>query len=367
MHTRLLKVLLVIPDLQEGGAERLIEVTAPYYIKHNMELIICVFNKKRRIGRDIEELYGVNVISLNEKVTLSNISILFKLIRVIKKARPDVIHCHMYPANFYGRIANIFSTKRKKIVITEHNKYINKKWYHIKTDELFSIVTDKVICVSECVMKFTMQQEKLINRSKFLVLYNAVQEVESIKYNISYREKYKLSKYYVVVMVSRLVSQKRHIDLLEAAKYINKKIKVVIAGDGPLMDKLKSHAKKHSINNCIFLGHVPDIPVLLSESDAFAFPSEREGHPLSLVEAMRSGLPIVASDIDCNTEILTDGINSKIYHLYNIHELAEQINWVFSNKMMAKKLGLKAKEASKTFSCYNHVSELRCVYDSLLK
>ena len=145
-------------------------------------------------------------------------------------------------------------------------------------------------------------------KSKTRVLYNAI-DISFFEKNTCVREHIKKETDFNLLCSCRIVSQKRHKDLLYAfseSKYLQK-AKLTILGDGPLLDEIKELSKSLNVyDRCIFTGHVDDVAIYLDKADIFVYPSEREGNPLALIEALARGLPVILSDIDCHKELFPE-------------------------------------------------------------
>ena len=116
---------------------------------------------------------------------------------------------------------------------------------------------------------------------------------------------------FVVMSIGQISVRKNQKCIIEAMAHIeNKKIKYVIVGFGELELELKKLVRKLGLDDrIIFAGYRKDAKALLHCADVFAFPSLQEGLPASLMEAMAVGLPIVASNIRGNNDLIEDGVN----------------------------------------------------------
>lgn len=118
-----------------------------------------------------------------------------------------------------------------------------------------------------------------------------------------------------------------------------------IAGEGDERDALEALIKALDLAPCVRLtGWTDDVAGFLATGDLFAFPSHQEGFPLTLLEAMAVGLPVVASEIDGPVEILTDGVNGRLVPDDDPDRLAEALGELVSDHDTALRLGAAARE-----------------------
>ena len=171
----------------------------------------------------------------------------------------------------------------------------------------------------------------------------------------------------VVFTPARLHKQKGHMFLLDAAVMIPETV-FVLAGDGPERSTLETEAKKRGIGDrVLFLGQVADVTKLLASSDIFVLPSLYEGLPLSVLEAMAAGKPVVATDIGGTKEAVVNGVTGLLVPAGNSSELAVAIQKMISDTTMASRMGVAGKARAKArFSSGAMVSGVTRVYQELL-
>ena len=119
----------------------------------------------------------------------------------------------------------------------------------------------------------------------------------------------------------------------------------MIVGTGNLEQKLRYYVKENSLEKTvIFAGFRKDIVNAFNSMDVFCLPSESEGLPLVVIEAMSSELPVICSDIDSHRRIILDKKEGLIFPVNNIKRLSELIKKVYDNRHMVHKLGINARE-----------------------
>jgi len=174
----------------------------------------------------------------------------------------------------------------------------------------------------------------------------------------------------VIGTVTRLSPQKAPLDFIKAASYINQKIPdcyFVIVGDGPLRPEVERLATKANITSRLVLtGLRRDVPELMSIFDIFALSSLWEGLPRVLPQAMATGLPIVATAIDGNTEAVVDGENGFLTPPANPKALAKSIIKLLNNPQLAQQMGQAGKKRATEFGAQKMVDDIAALYTELL-
>jgi len=153
----------------------------------------------------------------------------------------------------------------------------------------------------------------------------------------------------LLMSVGELNENKNHSVVIQAlAKLNDKSVHYAIAGNGPLKASLEVLAESLGVGEQLhLLGYRRDVPELLKASDVFAFPSQREGLPVSVMEAMAAGLPIIASDNRGTRDILMDNVNALICRCDDVDGFVAAINRL-STEMALKEKMVKVNQSACT-------------------
>ena len=167
---------------------------------------------------------------------------------------------------------------------------------------------------------------------------------------------------------ARLHSQKGHIFLLEAAVHVPDAL-FVFAGDGEERSRLEDRARQlHIADRVRFLGSRQDVPALLACCDVFVLPSLYEGLPLSVLEAMAAGRPVVATSISGTDEAVVDGVTGLLVPPSDAGALAAALNRVLSDRDLAARLANAGRTAvNEKFSSEIMVRNTAQLYEELLQ
>jgi glycosyltransferase involved in cell wall biosynthesis len=220
--------------------------------------------------------------------------------------RPDVVHIHAVGPWVFVPLAKLLGLK---VVVTHHGQdYLREKWHGparavLRLGERLGMnFADERIVISRSILE--MAQRKY-HRSAILIP-NGVANLTPVE-SSSLLEKYGLTRGKYVIQVSRLVPEKRQLDLItafHAARLPGWKLLLVGGAQGSQRYADLVRERCASDSNIINTGFLtgPEIQELLSHAGIFALPSSHEGLPISLLEAMRLGTPILASNIPANLE-----------------------------------------------------------------
>ena len=146
-------------------------------------------------------------------------------------------------------------------------------------------------------------------------------------------------------------------------KLKNPHLHYILCGVGEKQIELQEQADKAGLhNNVHFLGYRNDVKELYGASDCFVMPSFREGLSRSMMEAMASGLPCVASKIRGNTDLMVDGEGGYLCDTNDVSSYAEKLNILANDLSMRQKMGENNLIAIKKFSVETVIEEIRNVY-----
>src|SRR5699024_343309 len=299
----------------------------------------------------------------------------FELKQIIKQYKFDYIHCNTPIAGVLTRLSAMKSRKNNtKVIYTAHGfhffdgaPYLNWILYY-PIEKILSSVTDAIITIN----KEDYKRAKNKFYSKIFYIPGVGLDVE--KYNYKGINKIKKRKElvinpdeFIITSVGEINKNKNHqlvIKALSELKIMN--IQYLICGEGPLKKNLGSLSKELDIENSVkFLGYRDDIEEILEISDIFVFPSYREGLSLSVMEAMCSGLPILASKIRGNSDLVDENLGGYLFEPNDVDKLIYGINELYTDQNKRKQFGKYNKIKSKKFDVNKILKQIEKVYKNL--
>jgi glycosyltransferase involved in cell wall biosynthesis len=240
--------------------------------------------------------------------------------------------------------------------------------YHLFLQKESIKKSDCVICVSEDNKRYLPIGEKtVIPMGINTTLFQVAQNSTDIREELGIPE-----DAFTLGYVGALSAGKGLHMLLESFYYILQEMPqastyLLIVGDGPEKKSLEDLAGKLGVRQYLRLtGFRADVARLLSVMDVFVFPSESEGSPIAILEAMAAGKAIIASDIPSIREIANHGEEAILVNRHNVEELKRAILSLYNNSNLRVKLGQRAKERAKSYDVERVYCKILKVYTELI-
>lgn len=324
-------------------------------VESGME-VHCISAKNTENTEILKQGVNFHHVEINREISpIKNLKSIVRLIKVIKKIHPDIVHVHTPVAAVLGRIAAKIA-RVPKIIYTAHGFYfhdgMSKKNYTIFfyiekiigkyfTDYIFTqSKEDFDIAVNNNFLK-KKKRNNYYHISNGIDLENQFNLLKinssslcTLKDNLNIQE-----NDIVVTFIGRLVEEKGLIDFLESFQKIkSKNIKYIVIGglheserDLSTINKLDKYQNNKDI---IFTGKVNNVNEYLSISDIFCLPSYREGMPRSIIEAMAMKNAIIATNIRGSREEVEDGVTGFLIPVKSSQFIANKIDQLASNKQL---------------------------------
>jgi glycosyltransferase involved in cell wall biosynthesis len=164
--------------------------------------------------------------------------------------------------------------------------------------------------------------------------------------------------------VGRFHEAKNHhflLDVFTLLKSSHPDLSLTLVGDGPLKDEIATRVEVERISNVEFAGEQQDVARYYSAADVFVLPSRYEGAPISIIEAMASGLPIVASNVGGVPTLVHDGENGLLSEL-NVSAFASRIQTFIGSPDVRERFGRRSRERARGFSSDTMAEQYEHVY-----
>ena len=287
-----IKFLQVIPELNVGGAERVVLELAKGLAQRGEKVGVAYLLDQTELMAQYSEL-GIPFFNLNVSKTnpISFIKAVFQLSKIVKNHHIQLIHAHMFHALLIGIIVKLLN-KDLRLVFTSHS--------FAGFSKLRSALIRSTRRLRVADIVFSKQQHLYLNSARTLVIGNGVQ-AEDTKINFS--ENCEIKKF---IIVGRLSALKDHQLLIKSfAKLSDKSTELWIIGDGELRHMLENLVQEYQLASRVkFWGLQQDVRHFLRQSDCFVISSKWEGLPMALLEAAMVGLPIISTPVGAVPELL---------------------------------------------------------------
>ena len=266
------------------------------------------------------------------KVSLIDI---IKLIIFSRKNSIDIIHAHGKGAGLIARINKIFL--QKPLIYTFHGIHILclsrvEKFLYIFYENITGWLDDEKVFVSHSEKKQAVNSKIFFGKNN-CIINNSTEKMNKEKNNLKIGINNNKKN---IISICRLVDQKNIFEIFKIAKKLQI-YNFIVLGDGSLFEKAKIYLKNNYIKNVFLFGAQTDIFNYLYESDLFLSTSLYEGHPISILEAMSIGLPIVASNVTGNIDTIKSGFSGFFYRLGDINQASYLIEKIMKNKALKLK------------------------------
>lgn len=342
-----MKFLFTVDSLAQGGTEQSLAELIPHF-GEDIEVIVVYFYDSHQLRSLFESLH-IKLIYLDIKEKYGFCTAIKKFYKLVKCEKPDIIISSLYRSLIISRIVCLllkiplvgtfvnlrYSSQRKGMFKGfDFSKYF-LTWF---LDRVTSFVPDKIISNSYSI---ALENGKAlgISRNRIKVIYRG-RDSQQYKPWV----KNGIEPFFKWVAIGRLIPQKGYDDLIAAVYKLKQNgynVRFEILGDGPLRDMMQEKIIQLGLDNEISLrGNIPFAWKELYNCNAFVLTSHSEGFSGALVEAMMTGIPIVASDLPMNLEAISPGKLAYIYQTGNVEDLALKMESLMNNYNKACEIGM---------------------------
>lgn len=336
-----IRVLQIIPTLVRGGAEKQLTLLACGLPRDRFDVHVAVLTHDGPYHQMLDEhSIPVTIVGKKRKLDLGAFS---RLKQTIRSLRPDIVHTWIFAANCYGRAA-AFAEGVRHVVAGERCVDPWKGWHQFALDRWLARRTSRLVTNSTGVRDFYVQHG--LPAEKFVVIPNGIApapESPGISREALLREFQLPESAKLVGAVGRLWAQKRYKDLIWAAELLNAgrgDTYFLIVGDGPLREELENYMHDIRAHEHVrFLGERSDVAQILSHLDCFWLASGYEGQSNGLMEAMAAGVPVVATDIAGNRDLVVPDETGFLLPVGDAGQFARQTHLLLEDRELARRFG----------------------------
>lgn len=342
-----MKIMQVIPYFCFGGAEIMCE-NLTYALKNAGQdvFVVSLYNERTPIAQRMEEA-GIRIVYLDKKLGL-DLSMVPKLAKLMGQERPDVVHTHLDVIKYAVLAAKLAGVK--KCVHTVHSladreaegriqKIINGTYFRRGWSTPVALTPEVQVSVSDF---YGLPPERIP------VIYNGIDLSRCIP-----KTTYETGETMTILHVGRFDVPKNHAGLLEAFRLLREthpECRLRLVGDGDLRADMEALAKEKGVSDAVeFCGMQSNVYPYLHNADIFTLSSIYEGNPMTIIEAMGTGLPIVASRVGGIPDMIHDG-ESGILVEPEPQSICAGFTRLVEDGALRQRLGETALRESQTFS-----------------
>ena len=339
----------LVHSLRVGGAEVLVaqlaRATSPFY-----RVVFACLDELGTLGEQLrQEGYPLEILGrrsgLDWRCSL-------RLTRFLRLHQVSVIHAHQYTPFFYGITARLLYP-RPAILFTEHGRHFPD--YPRRKRMLFNRLMlrrrDRIVGVGRAVRQALIQNEG-ISPHRVSVVYNGI---DLQRYGSANQERAAVRKEmglepddFVILQVARMDYLKDHATAIRTIARLASpcpRVKLLLAGEGPELEKVQGQVDNLNVSSQVkFLGLRKDVPRLLAAADLFLLTSISEGIPLTVIEAMAAGLPVVATRVGGMGELVQEGTTGMLASSGDDAGLADHVLKLIADPARRSRMGEQGRQ-----------------------
>lgn len=296
----------------------------------------------------------------------------------IRDFAPDILlmlNCHRN-AMLWGGLCAQFGGVGARVIAVHHAGTLDNEKNFSGVDMLFLPSTDSIVALSEWHARY-LERVDGIERGRVTIIGNGIvaDDFETVDKSAVERARAEIGlgpDDRVAIMVAGLRHGKEHDLLIRAVSRLVRntpELKLLIAGDGPTRGGLENTVRELGVDkNVLFLGERRDVPVLLNLADVLVLASMAEAMPLSVIEAMAAGVPVIASSVGSVPDIIEDGVNGILVPPSDSRALESAIWKVLSDREAAARMAARARETFRARYTLDHmVNDYQRLFERLTK
>jgi glycosyltransferase involved in cell wall biosynthesis len=288
-----------------------------------------------------------------------------EIAKLMRRVKPDLVHIHSSKAGIVGRLAARLAGIRA--VFTAHGWAFaegaswKRKLVAVPTEFAAGRLADHIIAVSEADLRQALRFH-IADAERITVVRNGIEDA-------LYRANPGGAGEVRVVMVARFSPPKDHATLLQAMKGIKGSWRLLLVGDGPLRGDVHQLATHLGLGHRVeFLGSRHDVPEILASAHVVVLATRSEGLPISILEGMRAGLPVVATDVGGVPETIHHGENGFLVPRSDVPSLREALQRLIDDGGLRDRFGVASRARYEAeFTAQRMYEQTRAVYESVLK
>ena len=335
-----MKILYLITRAELGGAQvHLLDLVKGLQDRHRIHVAVgeqgFLTEALGRIGIPCHHVRNL----VHPIHPVQDVRAILEMSRLIRRVKPDLIHAHTSKAGLVARVAG--RLMNVPVIFTAHTwafaEGTSWKWrtLGIPSEKIAARLGSLTINVSEANRRLALSHN-IGTPASMTTIHNGIPDVP-------WRAR-PLQDPPTIVMVARFALQKDHLLLLRCLAELPGDARIVFIGDGPRRSSVEAEARRLGLAKRVdFLGNRSDVSELLSHAQIFALATNWEGFPLSILEAMRAGLPVVATGVGGISEAVIDGETGLLAKAGDSNQFKAHLLSLISDAALRARLGQAAR------------------------
>ncbi len=358
-----INLLITTNNLDHGGVEEVVLTYARFLDKNVFNVTIACL-RAGTVSAEIAKIPGVRFVHI---ATQSRFLRFFRFSLLAREVKADIVHNH---ACWYGHLAGALCGAKR--IETVHNMYFWFTWFERWHYGFYNLLAHRMFAVSEYVRQFTIDHFPLMDPAKLVVVRNGIPLKQFLERetDVEIRRRHGIDAGATVIgFVGRLTLQKGVEYLIDAFAKLRSSdpdLRVIIVGEGDLGEALRARAA--GIPQIVFAGFQRDIPRYLASFDIFVLPSLWEGLPMSVLEAMAAGKPVIATAVSGTSEVVMEGETGFLIEPKDVAQLADRLSRLVRDAELRHRMGSAGRDrVTEHFSAEGMVRTSEAIYQSLME
>lgn len=369
MLPRPLRLMHVVPQLGIGGMENGVLNISAGLAEAGFDQRFCAVRQCELSTARLQSIADRSVLAGRGAMRSS----VGKLVRVMRAFRPDIVH-----SRNWGAIEAVVAARIAGVPVAIHSEHgyeldmldgmpLRRRYFR----RFAYRMADAVLTVTRELRDYHAAQA-WIAPERVSVIYNGVDTARfapqpAVRARVR-AELHIADGEILVGTVGRLVAIKDHLTLLRAAEELSARgswLRVLLVGDGPERARLEAFVNERPglRNRVTFAGASANVPELLNAMDVFVLPSISEGMSNTLLEAMATGLPVIATNVGGTPEVVEDGVQGNLFAPRDVKALAEHLGRLSGPLSLRQNFGAAARRrAVERFSLAQMIDDYRSMY-----
>ncbi len=359
-----MRILHVINALAVGGAERLLVDVLPLLRQRGEQVELLLLNGKDTPFSDELRHSGITLHMMNQRGGEYNPFIIWKLRKYVR--RYDLIHVHLFPAQYWVAAACVLWRSTACLVTTEHNTYNRRCKYRLTSwlDRKIYACYDAIICISQATFNF--MKTRTAHADRLCIIENGINvsafgEQQPSETRLSRQ----LENCFLVMQVARFQPQKDQDCVIRALTNLPQQVHAVFVGGGERLEDCRKLAARLGVSDRThFLGVRDDVPKLWSIADVGVMSSHWEGFGLAAAEGMATGKPVLVSRVAGLSDVVNE---PKLqFEPGNASDLAHKILSLYEDSGLRAAMADYCMKRSRLFDVSVTVTKYRNLYHRLM-